>query len=59
MDLDIIRRIAERGLTRAQEKEDSEFIDVCQHILDEVHYLEQHERMSWIDETEEKKALYD
>jgi len=31
-----LRRIAERGLVRAQEREDSEYCDIFQHILDEL-----------------------
>ena len=38
-DINIIRRVAERGLKRAQEKEDSEFVDIFQHILDEIWWL--------------------
>lgn len=36
MDRDVLRRIAERGLSRAQEMEDSEFVDLFQHLLDEL-----------------------
>lgn len=37
MDIDIIRRIAERGLKVAQDRADSqEYIDIFQHILDEL-----------------------
>ena len=36
MDLDVLRRIAERGLKRAQEDMDSEYIDIFQHLLDEL-----------------------
>lgn len=36
MDLDIIRRIAERGRSRAQDKSDSETVDMFQHLLDEL-----------------------
>lgn len=35
-DHDIIRRITERGLKRAQERKDSEFIDIFQHLKDEL-----------------------
>jgi hypothetical protein len=35
-DKDVLRRIAERGLARAQEEEDSEYCDIFQHILDEL-----------------------
>ena len=38
-DIQVIRRIAERGLKRAQEREDSEFVDIFQHILDEIWWL--------------------
>jgi hypothetical protein len=34
--IQIIRRIAERGLRRAQERQDSEYVDLFQHILDEL-----------------------
>lgn len=40
MDKDILRRIAERGLRRAQEKSDSEYVDIFQHMLDELHQIE-------------------
>ena len=33
---EIIRRCAARGLKAAQKQGNSEFIDVCQHILDEL-----------------------
>ena len=36
MDLDILRRIAERGLKLAQLKQDSRMIDMWQHMLDEI-----------------------
>lgn len=36
MTISIIRRIAERGLKRAQKLEHSEFIDIFQHLLDEL-----------------------
>jgi len=36
MQLDIIRRIAERGLRAAQERKDSQFVDLFQHLLDEL-----------------------
>lgn len=38
-ELAVIRRIAERGLKRAQEREDSEFVDIFQHLLDEIGWL--------------------
>lgn len=41
MGLDIIRRITEQGLARAQEKENSEFVDIFQHILDELERSEE------------------
>ncbi len=41
MDKDVLRRIAERGLARAQEQEDSEYCDIFQHILDELERTEQ------------------
>jgi hypothetical protein len=34
-DLDILRRIAERGLKLAQD-ENPKFIDIFQHLLDEI-----------------------
>ena len=34
--LDIVRRVTERGLRRAQERGDSEFIDIFQHLMDEL-----------------------
>jgi len=43
MDINIIRRIAERGLKRAQEKQDSEFVDVFQHMLDELELMDDKE----------------
>ena len=43
MDLDVLRRIAERGLRVAQEREDSELVDIFQHLLDEL------ERVEWYD----------
>ena len=41
MQTEIIRRIAERGLARAQEKLDSENVDLYQHILDELERSEE------------------
>lgn len=38
-ELVLLRRVAERGLRRAQEREDSEFVDIFQHLLDELWYL--------------------
>ncbi|TQV76657.1 hypothetical protein FLL45_01475 [Aliikangiella marina] len=35
-DTEIIRRIIERGMKRAQERSDSEFIDIFQHLKDEL-----------------------
>lgn len=35
-DLQILRRIAERGLRLAQKRRDSEMIDLWQHMLDEI-----------------------
>lgn len=43
MDTNIIRRIAERGLKRAQERKDSEFVDVFQHMLDELELMDDEE----------------
>ena len=43
MDLNVLRRIAERGLRLAQEKEDSENVDLFQHMLDEIERLEYEE----------------
>ena len=43
MDLNVLRRIAERGLRRAQEQENSEYVDLFQHMLDEIEYLETQE----------------
>lgn len=36
----MLRRIAERGLKRAQEQEDGEYCDIFQHILDELVRIE-------------------
>jgi hypothetical protein len=41
MDKDILRRIAERGLARAQREEDSEYCDIFQHFLDELERADQ------------------
>lgn len=42
MDIDILRRIAERGLKMAQDRADSqEYIDIFQHILDELERVDQ------------------
>ena len=41
MDKDVLRRIAERGLKRAQEQQDSEYCDIFQHFLDELERAEQ------------------
>jgi len=43
MDLNVLRRIAERGLRAAQDKQDSEYVDLFQHMLDEIEYLETQE----------------
>ncbi len=39
MNIDIIRRIAERGLKHAQREEDSIYCDLFQHMLDEIEQL--------------------
>ena len=36
IDLNILRRIAERGLKAAQKQGNSEMIDLWQHMLDEI-----------------------
>ena len=41
MDKAVLRRIAERGLARAQGQEDSEYCDIFQHILDELERVDQ------------------
>ena len=38
MNLDVLRRIAERGLKHAQREEDSIYCDVFQHMLDEIEH---------------------
>jgi hypothetical protein len=38
-DIAILRRVAERGLKRAQEREDNEFVDLFQHMIDEIEWL--------------------
>ena len=43
MDLNVLRRIAERGLRTAQENMDSQYVDLFQHMLDEIEYLEHEE----------------
>ncbi len=49
MNCDIIRRIAERGLARAQEKLDSENVDTYQHILDELERSEEDQIQAFIE----------
>jgi hypothetical protein len=44
MDLDVIRRIAERGLKMAQREYQSRYIDVFQHLLDELQRVEKYGR---------------
>lgn len=39
MNIQIIRRIAERGLRHAQREEDSVYCDIFQHILDEIEQI--------------------
>lgn len=39
MSIDIIRRIAERGLKHAQREEDSIYCDLFQHMLDEIEQI--------------------
>jgi len=36
MNIQVIRRIAERGLKHAQREEDSVYCDIFQHMLDEI-----------------------
>jgi hypothetical protein len=43
MDLSVLRRIAERGLRTAQVEENSIYVDLFQHMLDEIEYLENQE----------------
>lgn len=50
--LAVLRRITERGLRRAQQREDSEFVDILQHMLDEIHWLETQGTANQIDNTE-------
>ena len=40
MDVNVLQRIAERGLRRAQEDMDSEYVDIFQHMLDELERVE-------------------
>lgn len=42
MNIQVIRRIAERGLTHAQREQDSVYCDIFQHILDELERLAPH-----------------
>lgn len=49
MQTGIIRKIAERGLARAQEKLDSENVDIYQHILDELERSEEDQIRSFIE----------
>ena len=44
-DLDIIRRIAERGLAEAQKSEDK-YIDIFQHLLDELARIKELDKFS-------------
>ena len=46
MDINVLRRIAERGLYRAQERKDSEYVDLFQHMLDEIERMEYTELFS-------------
>ena len=48
MDTNNIRRIAERGLSRSQEKLDSENVDTYQHILDELERSEEEQIQEFI-----------
>lgn len=34
-DLGVLRRIMDRGMKRAQERNDTEFVDCFQHLIDE------------------------
>jgi hypothetical protein len=34
-DLGVLRRIIDRGMVRAQTRQDSEFVDILQHLQDE------------------------
>lgn len=43
-DTDILRRIAERGLKLAQQDTGHKFIDIFQHMLDEIHRLNKHQQ---------------
>jgi len=43
MSIQVIRRIAERGLRRAQIREDSEYVDLFQHMLDEIEQLRRYD----------------
>ena len=40
MNIDIVRRIAERGLKHAQREMDSVYCDIFQHMLDELEQIE-------------------
>ena len=48
MNNDIIKRIAERGLARAQEKLDNDNVDTYQHILDELERSEEDQIQEFI-----------
>lgn len=39
MDLNVLRRITERGLKAAQKQKNSEMIDCWQHLLDELEII--------------------
>ena len=47
--MDIIRRIIDRGMKRAQEREDSEFIDIFQHLKDELERVPKEKKYNFID----------
>ena len=43
-DIDILRRIAERGLRLAQQDTGHKFIGIFQHMLDEIYRVEKHQK---------------
>ena len=48
MNSEVLRRIAERGLASAEKDKNSEYVDIFQHLLDELERSEEDQMQSFI-----------
>ena len=56
MNSDILRRIAERGLASAQKDKNSEYVDIFQHLLDELERSEEDQMQEFLKRIHKRDA---